>query len=396
MARSASVALLLLAVGPAEPQTDRPASAPKCPPAPAWYVMTTGTPRPVAGADVLADAARRDVVLLGEDHNATDHHSWQLQTLAALHVLRPHIVLGFESFPRRVQPALDKWVAGELTVRQFLEQSDWNNVWGAPLELYLPLFQFARINRVPMRALNVERSLTQAVAEKGWDAVPVAQREGVSRPVPASPAYRESLFEVYREHPRNGRRKETVTRDDPDFGFFVESQITWDRAMAEALAQPLKTGGTAGKPLVVGIAGAGHVRSGYGIPHQLRDLGFTQVATLLPVAPEECGELQRNVADAVFALPGKPREPAAPPRLGVLLAESKERVTITEVTAGSLAEKSGLRPGDRIVALGGAPMTRSISVVSAVRLQPPGTWLPLQIERGSEKLDLVIKFPPAK
>jgi hypothetical protein len=37
-----------------------------------------------------------------------------LQTLAALHVQRPKIVIGFEMFPRRLQPILDQWVAGAL------------------------------------------------------------------------------------------------------------------------------------------------------------------------------------------------------------------------------------------------------------------------------------------
>jgi len=42
----------------------------------------------------------------------------------------------------------------------------------------------------------------------------------------------------------------------------------------------------------------------------------------------------------------------------------------------------------------GAPVTRAGNVVAAVRLQPAGTWLPLQVRRGEETLDLVIKFPP--
>ena len=59
-------------------------------------------------------AAKRSVVLLGEMHDNPEHHRWQLQTLAALHAVRPDMVIGFEMFPRRVQKALDQWVAGEL------------------------------------------------------------------------------------------------------------------------------------------------------------------------------------------------------------------------------------------------------------------------------------------
>ena len=103
--------------------------------------------------------ARRDVILLGEDHGNADHHRWQLQTLAALHVLKPRMVIGFEAFPRRLQPVLDRWVAGELSAQEFIAQSDWHKVWNFPPELYLPLFEFARVNRIPMLALNVERNV---------------------------------------------------------------------------------------------------------------------------------------------------------------------------------------------------------------------------------------------
>jgi uncharacterized iron-regulated protein len=33
-----------------------------------------------------------------------------------------------EMFPRRVQPALDRWIAGETTERQFLGETDWRTV----------------------------------------------------------------------------------------------------------------------------------------------------------------------------------------------------------------------------------------------------------------------------
>ncbi len=69
---------------------------------------------------LLAAMAGRAVVLLGEQHDDMDHHRWQLQTLATLHTLRPRMVIGFEMFPRRVQPVLDRWVAGELTEAEFL------------------------------------------------------------------------------------------------------------------------------------------------------------------------------------------------------------------------------------------------------------------------------------
>lgn len=365
----------------------------------AWYRFPGDGPRTVSGPELLADISRRDIVLLGEQHDDADHHHWQLQTLATLHLLRPRMVIGFESFPRGVQPVLDKWIAGDLTVKQFLEQAAWEKNWNLPPELYLPLFQFARLNRIPIIALNIERSLIEQVRTHGWDAVPEAQKQGVSRPAPAAPAYREALFEVFKHHPAASRKKDAraASMNDEAFRYFVESQLTWDRAMAEALIRRMNDGQRPERPLLVGIMGSGHVRHGYGVPHQLRDLGATGVATLLPVdTQEDCDELKPGFADAVFVLPRTPREKPPPPRLGVRLEEKNGAVSIADVVAGSLAEMTGLRRGDSIVAIAGAPVARMSGVIGAIRNQPAGTWLPVQVRRGAETLDLVIRFPPGK
>ena len=168
----------------------------------------------------------------------------------------------------------------------------------------------------------------------------------------------------------------------------VEAQQTWDRAMAEALAREPRS------RLAVGVMGAGHLRHGYGVPLQLRDLGVRAVATLLPVAPDECRSLAAGVADAVFVLPrGAAAKP--PTRLGVQLTQEGDAVRLAEVLAGSLAERSGLKKGDIIAAAAGRPLKRTADLAALVRAQPAGTWLPVEVERGGARHEVVIKFPPA-
>lgn len=368
MTRLVAVGLIFLAAASARAQECAPAT---------WQRLGGARPMAAAPDALLDEIAKRDVVLLGELHEDADHHRWQLDTLAALHSRRPDMVIGFEMFPRRVQPVLDRWVAGDLTPEQLLAQTRWDEVWNVPAELYLPLFEFARLHRVPMVALNVERKLIQTVAAKGWDAVPVAEREGVSRPAAAPQAYVEELQRVYRDH---GERT--------PFKSFVEAQQTWDRAMAEGLAREPRS------RLAVGVMGAGHVRYGYGVPLQLRDLGVRRIATLLPVGPNECRSLAAGVADAVFVLPpGAEAKP--PPRLGVQLAQDGESVRLAEVLAGSLAERSGLKKGDIVAVAAGKPLRRVADLVALVRAQPAGTWLPLELERGGARHEVVVKFPPA-
>ena len=353
----------------------------------AWFSTTAEAPRSIPASEVLATSSQREVVLLGEQHDVADDHVWQLEMLAALHSVRPQMVIGLEQFPRRTQPVLDAWIAGRLTEKQFLEQSEWGKVWNYPPELYFPLYRFARINRIPMVALNVDQTLTAEVARKGWDGVPDALKEGMSRPAPASQPYLDMLLQIYKEHPQ---------RAGAVFQHFVDSQLTWDRAMAEALARAAAPGPAAGRPLVVGIIGSGHLRYGYGVRHQLRALGIDNVATLLPVsADSRCEQLRAGIADAVFAIPQPLAKDAPPrPRLGVRLERTQEGISIVEVTPGSLAAASGLKSGDRIVSLAGAPVSALHAVIDAVRGQPAGTWLPMQVRRGDETLDVVVKFPP--
>jgi uncharacterized iron-regulated protein len=369
-----------------------------CPKPGAWYALDGATPRPAPAAEILERAAQGEVVLLGERHDVADHHRWQLYTLAALYAQRPDMAIGFESFPRRVQPVLDRWVAGELDATQFFAQTDWKKVWNYPPQLYLPLFEFARIHHIPMFAMNVERDLTRDIGARGWDAIPEARREGLSRPAPAGAEYRASLYEIYRRHPgRANSAPKKASPDDPEFQHFVESQTTWDRAMAQAIVSRLDQAALGQRPLVVGIAGSGHLRNGFGVAHQLRDLGVDEITTLLPIeVPEDCKFLVAGLADAVFTLPPGRAEPRPRPRLGVQLTQKGDRVEIVDVLKDSLAASMDLRAGDVIVSMAGVAVTRLDAVIAAVRAQPPGTWLPIALQRGDTRLELVIKFPPTK
>jgi uncharacterized iron-regulated protein len=374
---------LLLASAPARAADD-------CVPVAGW--LAPGGQK-LAASDVLARAAKASVVLLGETHDSAEHHRWQLQMIAALHAQRPNMVLGFESFPRRVQPALDRWVAGELSEADFLAQSDWRNVWRMDPQLYLPLFHFARMNRIPMVALNVEQSLTREITQKGYDAVPADKREGVGRPAPPTDAYLDWLVPIWAGHERPGAKPAKPDRNDPEFRRFVESQQTWDRAMAEVLASATRRPGA---PLVVGVMGVGHINHGYGVPHQLKALGVADFVTLLPWdrgAP--CKNLVAGLADAVFgvAAPAAART-GERPRLGVYLDKAPDGgVLIRQVEKGSIAEATGIRDGDVLIEMAGVPAKQAGDLVEVVQRQAPGTWLPMKVKRGSETLELIAKFP---
>jgi uncharacterized iron-regulated protein len=359
--------------------------------------------RALATEQLVATMAERPVVLLGEAHTAAEHHRWQLQMLAALHGRKSNMVIGFESFPRRVQPVLDQWVNGELDAAAFLESVEWGKVWGYNASFYMPLFHFARENRLQMIALNVDRELVARVGEEGWEAVPADERAGLSDPAPASEAYRKRLAGIYhfKQSMQAGEEPKTEIEDadieavmeTEEFERFVEAQLTWDRAMAEALADAHREQPEA---LVVGIMGRGHVEHRYGVPHQLADLGLPDAAALLPVDPvEDCADLPTDLADAVFVVEPAARieKPRPRARLGIFIEEVEDGVRVKEVTAESVAAATGIEAGDIVVSAAGFPVAKNSELIGIVQRQAPGTWLPLTVRRNGRETDLVAKFP---
>ena len=271
-----------------------------CVPPGEWRLPGQGV---VAQSVILEKAAAARVVLLGETHDNADHHRWQLSVVQELlHAVRRQasgrrLIMGFEAFPRAAQPVLDRWVAGELGEQEFLKAVEWERIWGFDGSLYLPLFRLARDERLPMLALNVSRETVRAVSARGLDAVVLDAREGVRRPIPPSVAYLDWLYDIYAGHRRPG---DILSRGDVAFTRFAEVQVFWDGAMAQALESAVSRDASA---LVVGIIGSGHLRHGWGVPHQLAALGQPTVVTLLPWDNgARCEPVVRGVADAVFGI----------------------------------------------------------------------------------------------
>jgi len=360
-----------------------------CVPPALWVVPEQGVqPAPA----LIERMAQRRVVLLGEGHDIPEHHRWQLQTLAALHARRPDLVLGFEMFPRAVQPVLERWVAGELGEAELLRDTDWKRTWGFDAQMYLPIFHFARMNRVPMVALNIDPALAREIATAGLEALPVERRAGISKPVPALPAYEQFLFESFAQHP-SGSDGTIPSRADPRFQRFMETQLVWDRAMADRIV-----GIFAARPaaLVVALMGTGHVMNGWGVPHQLRALGTDDAAVLLPWEPEnDCAKLAAGYADAVFGLGSRNEESMPRPKLGLWLETVTGGVAIKDIETGGLGERAGLRQGDVLVEVAGRATRLPDDVIDAVQRQAPGSWLPIKIQREGRTLEIIAKFPPS-
>ncbi len=375
--RAAHTAMLLMGLLAGGVSTAEPAACGT--PGVWWSPATPG--QPLRTDEVIALIHEADVVLLGERHDLEEHHRWQLHTLGALHGQPGLQAVGFEMFNRSHQPVLDRWTGGELGERELLRETQWHANWGFPAALYTPLFHFTRLHRLPTIALNVERDLVRRAREEGWENIPEEDRYGIGRPAYAVEGYREQLGRVYAGHPE--------TEDGLDG--FVRAQIFWDRAMAEGLADAVERFGTP----VAGIVGRGHAMYGYGVPYQLHDLGIENVVVLLPWDTDQACDADETPppADFVFGLAPYEELPEDPPLLGIFLEQQDEGVTISDIVEDSVAEAAGLEIGDVVVTAAGHPIRSIPELQATVRRQPWGTWLPLEVRRDGEPVEIVARFP---
>ena len=180
-------------------------------------------------------------------------------------------------------------MSGRLSEADFLKNTDWAHVWGFAPELYLPIFRFARDHHIPMVALNVSHRLVHLTAQQGFAAVGPADREGIGMPAPPSAGYRADLADAMAGH---GGPAMTPARLD----HFIDAQLVWDRAMAEAIAA--QRARAPGRQMVA-LMGAGHLEHRYGVPHQLDALGIRDTLVLLP-ANRLCAPESGDYADAVY------------------------------------------------------------------------------------------------
>lgn len=378
LARHQVTALLLCTVSAGAAPAILAEDRAQCARAGQWWQVGS----PVSAPYLLEQAAKHDVVLLGEQHDQTAHHRWQLHTLAGLAAYREDMVIGLEMLPREAQPALDAWVAGELSETAFLQQSQWQDAWGYDAALYLPILHFARMQQIPLLALNIHPSLRRQLATQGFDTIPAEQRHDIPSPVMASDAYQQRLREAFQHH--------AMGASDDAFDTFLNAQLVWDVAMANALADAVND-----ETLVVGLMGAGHLTYGDGVPYQLAAMGVTDTLTMVPMTLEEaCTPPDGSVAEGIFLLDDEENILPPPPRLGIQVDAHPNGVIIRGVTEGSLAALAGLQEGDVITLAAGIITLQPAELIAIVSRQAPGTLLPLNVIRHDTSQEVLVRFPP--
>jgi uncharacterized iron-regulated protein len=243
---------------------------------------------------VWASLYQADVVYLGETHDSAADHAAQLEIIQQLHAENPDLAIGMEMFQRPFQPVIDRYLAGDISEAELVAQTEYQERWGFPWELYAPIVRFAKEHQISVLALNTPQEITRQVAREGLESlegddfryIPPLQAIDMS-----NEGYREFVASAFGAHGSHGNL---------NFEHFFAAQVLWDETMAETIAEFKQS---YPETQVVVLAGTGHVIYGYGIPDRVnRRLGKDthQVRVLLNFPEESLPQSSIDVADIIW------------------------------------------------------------------------------------------------
>lgn len=296
------------------------------------------------GGDLSAVAADAGYVLVGEGHTVFCDHKVQAEVINSLAELGPAIGLEMVSVER--QYVLDLFNKGEMRISELRKALNWDETWGHPFRLYVPVFGAARKHGLKLYALNAPRCVIDAVSEGGLEGVAEEDRRYLpEKVVPPADEQMEELRAVYEGHGHG--KKDSGDKGAGTFERFILIQSLWDSVMA---GNAVRVRRETGAPVIV-LAGSGHVRYGLGIARRIEILDPSgEVLTVMPWRGMD--EADEAAGDVFFYCP-----PTHTAQGGYTMAFRPDGVFVSDVEPGGPAEAAGFREGDRIVGLEGKRIT---------------------------------------
>ena len=232
---------------------------------------------------MIADTRQARAVFVGEYHDQREHHALQLDVIKALRRGGTPLAIGVEMFDMESQPVLDRWVRGEMELREFMAyyQQKWTINWAE----YDSILLFARNNRIPLIALNAPADLVNKVAHGGFGSLNDHEinRLPVGVNGTASPSYREFMREAFADH----------MLDDASFNNFCEAQAVRNNTMRSLIKSYLVKNPE--RSMVV-ITGVGHAMRRAVADELGRDAALT-TRIIIPVMEGLFDRINRDDAD---------------------------------------------------------------------------------------------------
>jgi aminopeptidase N len=338
---------------------------------------------------LAARLASTRLVFIGESHTSAGVHAAQRRLIEALLAAHRTVLVGLEMFPYTVQPALDRWNAGEGTEAEFVRDSHWYKHWGFDWRHYREIF-LLRAQGARFFGVNTPREVISAVRKKGFDKLTPEEAAHIPGRIDTASDDHRRLFRSYFG---SGDTTHAAGLSDAALNSMYEAQCAWDATMAFNAVRALAQHPDPAAIMVV-LLGSGHVAFGLGAPRQAAHFTTDPMATVIPMPlVDEDGQPARaraSYADYLWVVPPDPV--LAPyPSLGVTLSDDKDgRLVASAVAEHGPAARAGLLADDRIVSFDGTPVADKEAFLSRLASKSWGDGVALVIERAGKPLSVAI------
>jgi len=371
------------------PQMPYPLSAP----AEVGQIVHMPTGILVSEDEMLDIASRNRIVYVGETHDNPASHRLQLKVLKAMTDRYPgKVAVGMEMFTPAQNEALEQWINGDLSEKEFLRAAGWFTVWKGDYEYYRALLNFAREKKIPVIGLNAEKKAVRLVVADKTEELTEAEKQIVAKMDLDDPYQRGLVEGIYGGH----------VKSEGMLDGFHRAQTLWDETMAESVASFLNQEEHRDFHMVV-IAGGNHIRYGFGIPRRVfRRLPSTY--TLIGGKEIEIPESKRDKLMDV-TLPQFPMVPydfmvftryeeleKKGVKLGVMFSDTEDQVSIKMVAPGSNAERAGIEEGDTVIAIDGEKIVDKFDVFYSIGQKMIGDRSTVTIKRDDKIMELDVSF----
>ncbi|MDQ2985803.1 MAG: ChaN family lipoprotein [Armatimonadota bacterium] len=242
---------------------------------------------------IVAAAAGKRYVLVGEEHDNPEAHQWQAKIIEALHKSGRRVIVGYEMIQRPEQFALDLWTLGKLSEPEFLEKVKWQTSWGFDFGLYRPIFEMTRKYGLRNVALNVPRDWVRAVGRGGYDALPSEAKSQVPQLDLTNEDHKKVFNGLMGGHPMGSPN-------------VYAAQVLWDEAMSDSAVKYLGKTIVSDKTVFVVVAGNGHVMYGQGIGWRLEKRTGEKALTVVTVSGDTTSKVSRGAGDFVIGVKPAP------------------------------------------------------------------------------------------
>lgn len=232
-------------------------------------IIETATGDVVSLDQLIARLLQQEIVYLGEEHHNRFHIEAALTVLQHLMADARRPVLAMEMFGWDGQPAIDRFLSfPEMSRQDFLEQVRWQQNWGGVFEDYEPLVQYAKIQRLPLIAMNPPKTLVKIVAKQGLEQArrspEMVQWHMQNEAIVDDQAYRARIIHQLRTCHDGGT--------DSIYQTMYEASMVRDEGMAKiivAQVERLRAGSSGAAGPVVSYTGGGHIQYNLPVPKRV-------------------------------------------------------------------------------------------------------------------------------